>query len=421
MKIFFLIVFFSLLACKEENYRYSKKNYISLDSEYILMNQKFCENGFGYRWNEALNICPDGWHLTDKEEMNSFLKKYAFAMDSLKNEKKVPFSQLHFWTSTYQTRSYLKKTPYEINVSLFASSLNLGLPNDCYDVICVKDVQLSDLRKRKDVFLFYGPTSAVVNQNGCVDKKIYVDYETDSLWICENNNMKLQGVKMAYVNDTVNRIADSSVISLKYLPPCTAGLQGKLFMLSNLRMFECSNYHWEYLGYSKVEHLEKIKYSFGKKNEIYNVVLLDSVLWMAENLKKIASKSLCYENKPENCSKYGRLYSENIDGLCADGWSVPRKSDWLSMFNRYGVNGSYIRSKNDWFLEFSENKDVGLSIYPAGFMDNEFTGLGMETGWWGVDDSNRRLAIFFDGEKFSYTYDTEGKKYYIRCVKRKLD
>ena len=37
----------------------------------------------------------------------------------------------------------------------------------------------------------------------------------------------------------------------------------------------------------------------------------------------------------------------------------------MTLFGRFGLNGAYLRSKDDWFLDFKENKDVGFTIYPG--------------------------------------------------------
>jgi len=68
------------------------------------------------------------------------------------------------------------------------------------------------------------------------------------------------------------------------------------------------------------------------------------------NVNPGTGKSVCYDNKPENCDKYGRLYdwetamalpsgscwsercasqvSAKHRGLCPSGWHIPNDADW---------------------------------------------------------------------------------------------
>jgi len=50
---------------------------------------------------------------------------------------------------------------------------------------------------------------------------------------------------------------------------------------------------------------------------------------MAENLNYEASGSKCYDNKPANCDKYGRLYNWNTaKTACPSGWHLPASYEW---------------------------------------------------------------------------------------------
>ena len=91
-----------------------------------------------------------------------------------------------------------------------------------------------------------------------------------------------------------------------------------------------------------------------QSNEIYTIHVGDQV-WMAKNMDVEVPGSFCYAGKPENCKKYGRLYtwsaamklSEDFSeksardsikrthrGICPNGWHIPSIYD----FETFGRN-----------------------------------------------------------------------------------
>ena len=188
-----------------------------------------------------------------------------------------------------------------------------------------------------------------------------------------------------------------------------------------------------------------------RDSSIYKVVTIGDNMWMAENLRfeVKGGGSVCYDNDPENCIKYGRLYNwYYATKVCPRGWHLPSHDEMLELTKIAGgkdLGARKLRSVEGWDeihkkMSFSKtpvfsNNETGFNAIPAGSfhgLGNKFRGMG----WY---------ALFWTSTEYSETYiysmslthylnivgngknNEKGNKYQggeklsVRCVKDKMD
>lgn len=69
-------------------------------------------------------------------------------------------------------------------------------------------------------------------------------------------------------------------------------------------------------------------------------IMLDSNLWMTENLNMNIPDSYCPKNDSTLCQRYGRLYTweaakKGCD-ILGDGWRLPTNGEWQTLAGFYG-------------------------------------------------------------------------------------
>jgi uncharacterized protein (TIGR02145 family) len=200
-------------------------------------------------------------------------------------------------------------------------------------------------------------------------------------------------------------------------------------------------------------------YTDKRDGKVYRIVKIGSQVWFAENLNYVAEGSVCYENKAENCAKYGRLYSwETALTVCPAGTHLPTDGEWQKLVDYAdGCAGTNVRaypidSLLDWIEKgkggynlptdagtklksstgWNSDKEVpagtneyGFSALPGGLVtsDGRFLDAGYCGYWWSATRIDNRLPpwhrdMYYDRECVYRYYDVEGSnnRYSVRCV-----
>ena len=193
-----------------------------------------------------------------------------------------------------------------------------------------------------------------------------------------------------------------------------------------------------------------------RDGQTYKTVEIGNQVWMAENMNYETAGSYCYNDADSNCTKYGRLYtwaaamdsagtwSANgkgcgykktcsptypVRGVCPEGWHLPSKAEWETLFNAVGgqsVTGTKLKSTSGWSGWNSNGNGTdafSFSALPAGYRINDgvYDDEGNDAYFWSSTEYYSsyayRMYLYYGGDD---AYLGDDRKYYgfsVRCLK----
>jgi len=146
-----------------------------------------------------------------------------------------------------------------------------------------------------------------------------------------------------------------------------------------------------------------------RDKKTYKTVKIGEQTWMAENLNYSASGSKCYDNKPENCAKYGRIYTfARAMNACPKDWHLPTKEEWDALSTLVGGEGEdngevaqkKLKAKKGWDSDGNGTDDYGFAALPGGrgSASGDFALVGNGGRWWSSSGYYRRMnCCGYDG------------------------
>ena len=157
-----------------------------------------------------------------------------------------------------------------------------------------------------------------------------------------------------------------------------------------------------------------------RDGQSYRIVKIGKQTWMAQNLNYAAPNSVCYDNNPDFCTVYGRLYFyESVPTACPSGWHIPKVDEWSELFEATGVTqGDHtmekLLSKDGWtlyegqFLTMDRNgsDDYGFTVLPAGTanLSGTFAGAGTGADFWAYAYKDWSSIGRIDGNWYSILF-----------------
>ena len=165
--------------------------------------------------------------------------------------------------------------------------------------------------------------------------------------------------------------------------------------------------------------IKKISRTFTdtRDNKQYNVIKIGNMMWMGSNLNYNAKGSFCYNNKPENCEKYGRLYDwDAAQTVCPSPWRLSSNDDWQNMIEGSGGDvGRKLKSK-----EWGGWDNYGFTALPGGFTKAQGFSEITERGYWWTSDVSGSYGkykyISTDRDNVAHSEYSKSMGLSVRCV-----
>ena len=192
-------------------------------------------------------------------------------------------------------------------------------------------------------------------------------------------------------------------------------------------------------------HVEHGSMTDERDGQVYKTVKIGDQWWMAENLNYELPKqefygfestlSLCYNNEPDSCAKYGRLYtfaaatdccpispnyinsdSYSPHGICPENWHIPSVNEWKILLNVVNGFATDLKSTSGWLDDGNGYDNLDFKLLPAGYYRNyeilEDMGFGYDVPEF--DDDSKKIEFTNNGQQACYwtpKHSTRGSFY----------
>lgn len=193
-----------------------------------------------------------------------------------------------------------------------------------------------------------------------------------------------------------------------------------------------------------------------RDGESYKTVVIGDQTWMAENLNLETEGSICNGDDPENCEKYGRLYSwamamdsagvyskkgkdcgfyqscsarNPVRGVCPTGWHLPSYGEVEKLIETVGgadIAGKRLKATSSWVNDYNGKDTYGFSALAGGFkyyMEETMRDVGGSAAFWTSDrltgDTKYAFRLFIQAsdDDAGLTLHTVTNQLSVRCLK----
>jgi uncharacterized protein (TIGR02145 family) len=169
------------------------------------------------------------------------------------------------------------------------------------------------------------------------------------------------------------------------------------------------------------------------EGKTYNTAKIGDQCWFKENLNYETADSWCYDDNPDNCAEYGRLYtweaamngsiSEGAQGICPDGWRIPTRAEFEELKAFVGDEALKLVREDQPATAYTPTNETGFSALFAGYgtSDDFFYRLGYITYFWSSTEFNSGsaygMSLHYGSRDFSISGSGEEHRYSVRCIR----
>lgn len=162
-----------------------------------------------------------------------------------------------------------------------------------------------------------------------------------------------------------------------------------------------------------------------RDSRLYSYVTIGSQVWMAENMNRAISGSVCYEGNANYCVDRGRLYmAADAKTVCPTGWHLPSVADFNTLMNSVGgsaVAGLHLKSDEGWGSGKNGKNDYGFNGKPTGYAHYNsdpyhYYNISTTAYYWTSEGKNA-FYLAASSEAAGITSSNLYPMYPVRCLK----